>query len=208
MISFIFFFITALQAIQVKNEAPEPPRKPIEPQEQPNITHKVYFDIRIGNEKAGRIVFGLFGGVVPKTVENFRALCTGEKGIGKHGMPLHFKGNKFHKVVPNFTIHGGDFTLGTGYGGESIYEEDFPDENYEVRHTRKGLISMQHLPEEGNRSLFFISMTVTHWLDGRNVVFGEVIEGMDVCEKIGHQGNRSGETVKPVIIEDSGELPL
>nr|XP_043635383.1 peptidyl-prolyl cis-trans isomerase CYP20-1 isoform X2 [Erigeron canadensis] len=102
------------------------------------VTHKVYFDVEIAGKPAGRVVFGLFGNTVPKTAENFRALCTGEKGVGKSGKPLHFKGSKFHRIIPSFMIQGGDFTRGDGTGGESIYGEKFKDENFKIKHTAPG----------------------------------------------------------------------
>ncbi|BFU23465.1 peptidyl-prolyl cis-trans isomerase, putative [Entamoeba histolytica HM-1:IMSS-B] len=197
-----FLFLLCVLTVFAENErGPQPP-----PKVQPKITNKVFLDIRIGYEKVGRIVIGLYGEIVPKTVENFRALCTGEKGIGKYGMPLHYKGTKFHRVIPGFIIQGGDIVSANGLGGESIYGDMFDDENFVLNHTKKGLVSMANYGENTNNSQFFIEMIPTYWLDGRHVVFGEVIEGMDVCEKVMNQGNRSGETTKPVIIEDSGEL--
>jgi len=167
---------------------------------------KVFFDVTIGGSPAGRIVFELFADTVPKTAENFRALCTGEKGRGKSGKPLHFKSSSFHRIIPNFMIQGGDFTRGNGTGGESIYGEKFADENFKLKHTTPGLLSMANAGPGTNGSQFFITTAVTSWLDGKHVVFGKVVEGMDIVKKMEACGSQSGTTSKPVAIANCGQL--
>jgi len=167
---------------------------------------KVYFDIAIGGAPAGRVVFELFADVTPKTAENFRALCTGEKGVGKSGKPLHFKGSSFHRVIPQFMCQGGDFTRGNGTGGESIYGEKFADENFTKKHTGPGILSMANAGPNTNGSQFFICTAETSWLDGKHVVFGQLTEGLDIVRKMEAVGSKSGTTSKPVQITDSGEL--
>lgn len=171
----------------------------------PKIASKVFFDVEIDGEAAGRIVMGLYKGT-PKTSENFRALCTGEKGTGEKGKPLHYKGSIFHRVIPNFMLQGGDITNGDGTGGESIYGDTFPDENFKYKHSKVKLLSMANRGPNTGSSQFFITTALTSWLDGKHVVFGEVLEGGDVVDAIEAVGSQSGTTSKKVVIADSGEI--
>jgi peptidylprolyl isomerase len=167
---------------------------------------RVFFDITIADKPAGRVTFELFADAAPKTAENFRALCTGEKGVGKQGKPLHYKGCRFHRIIQQFMCQGGDFTRGNGTGGESIYGDKFKDEAFTHKHTTPGLLSMANAGPNTNGSQFFITTVATPWLDGKHVVFGKVVDGMDVVRAMEAAGSRDGATSKDVVVADCGEL--
>ncbi|KAH7921840.1 cyclophilin [Leucogyrophana mollusca] len=159
----------------------------------------VFFDITIDGKASGRIVFKLFDDVVPKTARNFRELATGQNGYG-------YEGSGFHRVIPSFMLQGGDFTRGNGTGGKSIYGEKFADENFSLKHTKPGLLSMANAGKNTNGSQFFITTVVTSWLDGAHVVFGEVVEGLDVVKKIEGLGSASGKLSAKVVVAKSGTV--
>jgi len=160
---------------------------------------QVFFDVSAGGNSIGRIVMELRPDVVPRTVENFRALCTGEKGYG-------FKSSIFHRVIPGFMLQGGDFTNHNGTGGKSIYGEKFADENFTLKHTEPGLLSMANAGPNTNGSQFFITVDKTPWLDGKHVVFGKVVQGMDVVKKVESYGSQNGKTNTRITIDNSGQL--
>jgi peptidylprolyl isomerase len=181
------------------------PHYPINPKNP-----QVYFDITIGDKPAGRIEMELFEDACPTTAENFRALCTGEKGKGKSGKPLHYKGSTFHRIIPKFMCQGGDFTRGDGTGGESIYGEKFADETFAGKagkHFGPGTLSMANAGRNTNGSQFFICTSNTAYLDGKHVVFGQVTKGYDVVKAMEAVGSSpDGTTSKTVKISDCGQL--
>ncbi|GAB2611144.1 peptidylprolyl isomerase [Streptomyces capparidis] len=163
------------------------------------MTSNVFFDMTIGDQPAGRIEFKLYDDVVPRTARNFRELATGEHGFG-------YKGSSFHRIIPEFMLQGGDFTNGNGTGGRSIYGDTFDDENFSLKHTKPGLLSMANRGRNTNGSQFFITTVVTSWLDGAHVVFGEVVEGYDLVKRIESQGSQSGTPRTRITIADCGTL--
>merc|ERR1712022_31474 len=163
------------------------------------MSTKVFFDMTADGSPIGRVEMTLREDVVPKTAENFRALCTGEKGFG-------FKGSGFPRVIPNFMCQGGDFTNHNGTGGKSIYGNKFEDENFTLKHTGPGILSMANAGPNTNGSQFFLCTVKTDWLDGKHVVFGSVTQGMDTVKKVESYGSQSGKTREGIMIANCGQI--
>ena len=170
------------------------------------VTHKTVLDIEIDGESIGQIIIGLFGKVVPKTAENFRGLCTGEYGLSADRFPMDYSGTTIFRVLPEFLVQGGDFMYNNGTGGESIYVRKFMDENFDLSHKGPGTVSMANSGPNSNSSQFFITVQAALFLDFKYVVFGEVLQGMDVLEKITHFGTEEGATTKKVVIKKCAEI--
>ncbi|KAJ7639184.1 cyclophilin-like domain-containing protein [Roridomyces roridus] len=163
----------------------------------PAAKQNVFFDIHINSQPSGRIVFKLYDTDVPRTSQNFRELATGQHGFG-------YKGSSFHRVIPQFMLQGGDFTHHNGMGGKSIYGAKFADENFVHRHTRPGLLSMANAGKNTNGSQFFITTVPTPHLDGKHVVFGEVVEGLDLVKTIETYGSMSGTPKAKIVVSEAG----
>mmetsp|Transcript_47026 Transcript_47026/g.132277 ORF Transcript_47026/g.132277 Transcript_47026/m.132277 type:complete len:233 (+) Transcript_47026:67-765(+) len=208
-------FTLALFAAPGTSEYEVPTQKAIPPKMDPIptlpvVTHRAFLDIELDGNKLGRIVVGLFGDVAPKAVENFVALCNCDRGKGKiSGKNLCYKGSKIHRVIPNFMFQGGDFTVGDGTGGESIFGGSFEDESFQVKHNRKYMLSMANSGKKNsNRSQWYINTVKTQWLDSKDVVFGMVLSGKDVITEIEKTGTHGGLPRAKIVVANSGSLPV
>jgi cyclophilin family peptidyl-prolyl cis-trans isomerase len=170
------------------------------------VTTHVFMDLEEDGKPIGMVTLGLFGDAAPRTVENFRSLSTGEKGSTADGTPLHYKGSSFHRIIPGFMIQGGDFTFGDGTGGESIYGGSFDDENFDIAHDARFLLSMANAGPNTNGSQFFITLNQTPHLDGKHTVFGKVVGGFDTVSRVAHAGSPDGKPASKIVITDCGEL--
>jgi peptidylprolyl isomerase len=196
----VFMLFATTAAVMADDYKPHHAVNPKNPQ--------VFFEITIGDKVAGRVEIELFADTCPKTAENFLQLCVGTKSKST-GATLHFKGSSFHRVIPNFMCQGGDFTRGNGTGGESIYGGKFDDETFEGKagkHFGPGTLSMANAGPNTNGSQFFICTAETPHLDGKHVVFGQVVKGYDVIQKIEAVGSRNGKTSSKVVISDCGRV--
>ena len=207
--------LLALIAATANSEYEVPMKKAIPPKMDPVptlpvVTHRTFMDIEMDGTPLGRIVFGLFGEELPKATENFVALSNCDRGAAKlTGKDLCYRGTKIHRVIPNFAFQGGDFTHGDGTGGESIFGQKFEDESFAVKHNRKYLLSMSNEGKKNtNGSQWFVNTVKTQWLDGKNVAFGMVLEGLDVITEIEKVGTHIGKPKADIVITNSGSLPL
>ncbi|KAF7954770.1 uncharacterized protein EAE97_000029 [Botrytis byssoidea] len=191
-----FFSITSSFPF-IQSSTSDPVAPLVKPGDGEDSSKNCFFDITVDSAPAGRITFKLYDKITPRTARNFRELCTGQHGFG-------YAGSSFHRIIPQFMLQGGDFTRGNGTGGKSIYGRTFADENFELKHTKPGQLSMANAGRNTNGSQFFITTIATPWLNGKHVVFGEVIEGMDLVKKIEALGTRSGTPRARVAITKSG----
>ena len=199
------FFSSLLLPDDILNFNDKKEKNPFTELQKPQgfITTRVYLDIIIDKSPPRRIIIGLYGNDCPRTVQNFTALCIGSTK-GKDGKNLHYKGSKFHRIIPGFMLQGGDFDRGDGTGGVSIYGGRFEDENFKFKHKGLGVVSMANAGPNTNGSQFFICFTKTPWLDGKHVVFGTVVHGIDVLDEIEDCGSKSGTPSKQILVVDSG----